>query len=111
MRAGAPYIAYRLYLEGWTQEEIGEKIGMDRKRTNERYFCPKKGDIEKLPISGQNSLTDLPSLSIMGSMSTVTHASLYALRINFIIKTIRQTMPCFLPTLETSLLTGVLRLT
>jgi hypothetical protein len=53
---------------GQTQEEIGEKIGTDRKRVNERYFCPKNSDNENLPVFGQKTLTNLEPTSEFGKL-------------------------------------------
>jgi len=53
---------------GWTQEEIGESIGMDKSNLNKKFFLGKNGKNEKLPILPQNSVSGLPANSEFGML-------------------------------------------
>jgi len=59
---------FRLHLLGWTQEEIGATIGLERYVIKDRYFLEKKSNFENLPISSKNSLTGLPASSEFGQL-------------------------------------------
>lgn len=63
------FIAYRLYLLGWTQEEIGESIGITQQGYN-KQFLQQNGNSENIPISCKNSLTGLPALSEFGKLES-----------------------------------------
>ena len=52
---------------GWTQEEIGDSIGMTKGAFNEK-FCSVNGKNEKLPISEQKSCSGLPPNSEFGML-------------------------------------------
>jgi len=56
-------------------------IGVEKHVVKDRYFLPKKGSSENLPISGQNSLAGLPSLSEVGKLETQVKESFDSLSI------------------------------
>jgi DNA modification methylase len=61
------FIAYHQFLLGWTQEEIGESIGITHSAVAQKFLLA-NGKNEKLPIPNKKSPSGLPANSEFGML-------------------------------------------